>query len=81
MDTGDYQQKEIQLNGKGDIGGRFTAPATNIFLLPLAIVAPEKVKIILETAKAMNDAGDIQQDIFLRLGGLFILYGRPSGQR
>ena len=37
MDTGDYQQKEIQLNGQGDIGGRFTAPATSIFLLPLAI--------------------------------------------
>ena len=68
MDTGDYRQKEIQLNGRGDIGGRFTAPATNIFLLPLAIAAPEKVRTVLEAAKAMNDAADIKQDTFLKLG-------------
>ena len=80
MDTGDYQQKEIQLNGKGDIGGRFTAPATNIFLLPLAIAAGEKVRIILDTAKAMNDAGDIQQDIFLKLGAYLYYMASDEGK-
>ncbi|MDD5155540.1 MAG: hypothetical protein PHF11_03540, partial [Candidatus Omnitrophica bacterium] len=68
FDTGDYKQREIQLNGKGDIGGRFTAPTTNIFLLPLAIVAPERVWEILAIARNIND--DIQetnQDQFMQL--------------
>jgi len=68
MDTGDYTQREIQLNGKGDIGGRFTSPTTNIFLLPLALVAPEKVMAILEQARAMNEIGDIDKDAFIKMG-------------
>ena len=80
MDTGDYRQKEIQLNGRGDIGGRFTSPATNIFLLPLAIAAPEKVRTVLETAKAMNDVGDIKQDLFLRLGAYLYYMAARQGK-
>ena len=68
MDTGAYKQREIQFNGKGDIGGRFTAPTTNIFLLPLALVAPEKVEVILERARVMNEVDDIDNDTFIRLG-------------
>ncbi len=67
FDTGDYRQREIQLNARGDIGGRYTAPTTNVFLLPLAILAPERVMPILRIAKAMNDKGDISEDVFLRL--------------
>ncbi|HAH20662.1 MAG: methionine--tRNA ligase subunit beta [Omnitrophica WOR_2 bacterium GWF2_43_52] len=74
MDTGDYPQREIQLNGKGDIGGRFTAPTTNIFLLPLTIVAPERVKAVLTTAQEMNECKDIQLDIFLKLGAFLYYY-------
>ncbi len=68
LDIGIYTQRELQLNGKGDIGGRFTSPTTNVFLLPLALVAPEKVKAILEKARAMNEITDIDKDIFIRLG-------------
>jgi hypothetical protein len=62
-----YDLRSIQLNGRTDIGGRFTAPATTVFLLPLALVAPDKVKVILERAKAMNEK-DAAEDLFLRLG-------------
>jgi len=51
MDTGTHEQREIQLNGKEDIGGRYTSPTTNVFLLPLALVAPDKVKTVLEKSK------------------------------
>lgn len=68
MDTGQHKQKEIQLNGKGDTGGRFTSPTTNVFLLPLALVAPEKVKTVLEKAVAMNEKADIDDDTFIKLG-------------
>src|SRR3989338_9201616 len=71
MDTGVYEQREIQLNGRGDIGGRFTSPTTNIFLLPLALVAPDKVKAVLEKARAMNESGDVNKDIFIKLGAEF----------
>ncbi|MFA5093299.1 MAG: hypothetical protein WC543_05095 [Candidatus Omnitrophota bacterium] len=79
MDTGVYTQREIQLNGKGDIGGRFTSPTTNIFLLPLAISAPEKVKNVLKIAKEMNVVSDIRQDQFLKLGAY--LYGQAQQGR
>ncbi|MDP2920995.1 MAG: hypothetical protein Q8O12_01310 [Candidatus Omnitrophota bacterium] len=79
MDTGVYKQREIQLNGKGDIGGRFTAPTTNIFLLPLALVAPGKLKAVLEKAKAMNESGDINKDIFVKLGAyLYMMAGEEK---
>ncbi|MFA5119319.1 MAG: triose-phosphate isomerase, partial [Candidatus Omnitrophota bacterium] len=74
MDTGDYIQREIQLNGRGDIGGRYTAPTTNIFLLPMALVAPEKVWQVLNIAKKMNqgEAGDM----FLKLASFLYSYAR-----
>lgn len=74
MDTGDYQQREIQLNGRGDVGGRFTAPTTNIFLLPLALAASERVKAVLTLAYDMNEYSDIQPDIFLKLGAFLYYY-------
>lgn len=74
MDTGDYEQREIQLNGRGDIGGRFTSPTTNIFLLPLAIVDPQRIKAVLTLAREMNECKDIQQDIFLKLGAFLYYY-------
>ena len=80
MDTGDYKQREIQLNGRGDIGGRFTAPATNIFLLPLAIAAAQKVRTVLETAKSMNDFADIKQDTFLKLGAYLYHMAADEGK-
>ncbi|MFA6216286.1 MAG: triose-phosphate isomerase [Candidatus Omnitrophota bacterium] len=74
MDTGDYNQREIQLNGKGDIGGRFTAPTTNIFLLPMALVAPEKVWQVLSTAKKMNQGEN--GDMFLKLAAFLYSYAK-----
>jgi len=68
IDTGKYQQREIQLNGSDDIGGRFTSPTTNIFLLPLALVAQERVEAILKTTRTMNEIGDINKDTFVKLG-------------
>lgn len=80
MDTGDYPQREIQLNGRGDIGGRWTSPTTNIFLLPLAIAAPEKVKTILETAQAMNTGKEPAQDVFLQLGACLYYSAAQQGK-
>jgi len=68
MDTGDCEQRPIQLNEKGDIGGRFTSPTTHIFLLPMALVAPERVEGILSSTRAMNEIGDINEDTFMKLG-------------
>jgi phosphomannomutase/glucose-6-phosphate isomerase len=80
MDTGDYTQREIQLNSKGDIGGRFTSPTTNIFLLPLAIIAPERVSDILKLAKEMNVIGNINQDNFLKLGAYLYYLAAKKGK-
>ncbi|HBR15296.1 MAG TPA: hypothetical protein DD723_07120 [Candidatus Omnitrophica bacterium] len=57
----------IQLNGKTDIGGRFTAPSTYIFLLPLFIAAPQKAMTILRRAIEMNDV-TLEKDTFAKLG-------------
>ncbi len=73
MDTGDYPQRQIQLNGRSDIGGRFTSPATGVFLLPLAILAPKKLKTVLERAKVMNRERYVKKDIFLKFGA-FLYY-------
>ncbi|MBI4846574.1 MAG: ROK family protein [Candidatus Omnitrophica bacterium] len=67
FDTGDYEQREIQLNARGDIGGRYTAPATNVFLMPLAILAPERIMAILKLAKDMNDKQNANEDIYMQL--------------
>jgi len=77
MDTGEFEQREIQLNGRGDIGGRFTAPTTNVFLLPLAIVAPEKVWPVLKQAQEMNSG--IQGEEFMRLAS-FLYYNALIGK-
>ena len=73
MDTGDYPQRQIQLNGRSDIGGRWTSPATGVFLLPLAILAPKKLKPVLEKARVMNRERYIKKDIFFKFGA-FLYY-------
>jgi glucose-6-phosphate isomerase/2-phospho-L-lactate transferase/gluconeogenesis factor (CofD/UPF0052 family)/hydroxymethylpyrimidine pyrophosphatase-like HAD family hydrolase len=73
-----YDLRHIQLNGKTDIGGRFTAPTTTVFLLPLALVVPDQVKMILERAKAMNDK-EVAEDIFARLGVFLYHTGERLG--
>jgi len=70
-----YPIRAIQLNQERDIGGRFTSPCTRIFLLPLALAAPERVWPILRKAKEMNrDDGDIMEDEFSRLGAFLFDY-------
>ena len=80
FDTGDFVQREIQLNGKGDIGGRYTAPTTSIFLLPLAIVAPQRVWPILEIAKKMNSVDDINKDEFLKAAAFLYYMAKELGK-
>lgn len=80
MDTGAFQRREIQLNGRGDIGGRFTAPTTNIFLLPLAIAVPEKLEVILKNALEMNDVNNIEQDVFLNFGAYLFFMAAKKGK-
>ncbi|MFH1397348.1 MAG: hypothetical protein ABIH27_02185 [Candidatus Omnitrophota bacterium] len=80
MDTGAFQQREIQLNGKGDIGGRFTAPTTNVFLLPLAIAVPEKIEVILKNTLEMNNVFNIEQDVFLKFGAYLYFMAEKLGK-
>ncbi|MFH1414028.1 MAG: hypothetical protein ABIG56_04200 [Candidatus Omnitrophota bacterium] len=80
FDTGEFVQRGIQLNGKGDIGGRFTSPTTNIFLLPLAIVAPERVLPILEITKEMNSLEDILNDKFLKIAAFLYDMAKELGK-
>ncbi|MFH0862194.1 MAG: hypothetical protein V1875_04110 [Candidatus Altiarchaeota archaeon] len=68
IDRGEYVQRDIQLNGKDDIGGRFTSPTTRIFLLPLALTAPEALEDVLSQASRMNEKASIEEDTFVVLG-------------
>ncbi len=70
LDIGVYPQREIQLNGKGDVGGRFTAPTTRVFLAPLSLVAHDKVWPILERTRGMIDGKDknLSLDSFIAFG-------------
>ncbi|MDI6758650.1 MAG: hypothetical protein QMD94_03130 [Candidatus Omnitrophota bacterium] len=64
-----YIIRPIQLNDNTDVGGRFTAPTTNVFLLPLAVrKSREDVIKILNRAVEMNDINDTKEDIFGLLG-------------
>jgi glucose-6-phosphate isomerase len=60
--------RHIQLNGRCDIGGRFTSPTTSVFLLPLALTAQDRINEVLRQASSMNKAGRIADDVFVRLG-------------
>ncbi|MBU2257775.1 MAG: hypothetical protein KJ926_01495, partial [Candidatus Omnitrophica bacterium] len=80
MDTGVYEQRDIQLNCRGDIGGRFTAPTTNVFLLPLAITVPEKLEVILKNTLEMNNVNNIEQDVFLKLGAYLYFMAAKLGK-
>lgn len=73
-----YDLRYIQLNQGTDIGGRFTAPTTNIFLLPLAMVLEkDRVLRMLKTAEEMNTRG-IDQDQFLQLASFLYVMQRNS---
>jgi len=76
MDNGQYIQREIQLNGKDDIGGRFTSPTTRVFLLPLALLAPKQFVQILTKALEIDTAVKIEENIGLQLGA--ILYNQAA---
>jgi triosephosphate isomerase len=73
-----YDLRYIQLNKKTDVGGRFTAPATNVFLLPLAIVEPSSVVPILKRAQMNND--NSPQDVFTRLGAFLYYMASQQGK-
>ena len=64
-----YETLSIQLDNKSDIGGRFSAPATRIFLLPLALIG-RSLKPILEKAKYLNTTRIKSEwdDMFVQLG-------------
>lgn len=62
-----YEVRNIQLNNGTDIGGRNTT-FTNINLLPLAILAPEKVTPFLQEAWKMNQKNTAVEDTFAMLG-------------
>ena len=57
------KMRYIQLDEATDVGGRFTAPTTNVFLLPLAVAAPGRVKKILSKAYDMNKPKHLMQYI------------------
>ncbi|MBP7216786.1 MAG: hypothetical protein KBA46_05820 [Candidatus Omnitrophica bacterium] len=92
FDTGEYEQREIQFNDnvgrygdratKGDIGGRFTAPTTNIFLLPLALAVQDKDRImrVLRAAQTMNSEVDVAEDQFVRLAAFLYYYAAQKGK-
>jgi glucose-6-phosphate isomerase len=63
-----YPQRDIQLNGAGDVGGRFTAPTTRIFLMPLALVNPDMVWSVLRKARGMHNQADLSSNDFVHLG-------------
>ena len=70
MDKDDFRSKYpvdfIQPNEGTDVGGRFTAPTTMVFLLPLLLsVSPERAKNILRIAQQMNF--DDYDNIFIQL--------------
>jgi len=64
-----YKYRNIQLNDRTDVGGRFTAPTTRVFLLPLAIINPNTSYLmkVLGNARRMNNK-PIDQDTFIKLG-------------
>jgi glucose-6-phosphate isomerase len=64
-----YDIRLIQPNAGTDVGGRFTTPTTNVFLLPLAVLkSRDEVMAILRRAYEMNNVSNPEQDIFGRLG-------------
>jgi glucose-6-phosphate isomerase len=70
--------RPIQLNGRADVGGRFTAPTTAVFLLPLALQFRETERSasvllqVLKEADRMN-SGTPYQDPFIHLAA-FLYY-------
>jgi len=75
-----YEVRMIQLNKKSDIGGRNTT-FTNINLLPLAIVAPDKVMPFLEEAREMNVKDNVLDDAFAILGVYLHYMATENAQR
>jgi glucose-6-phosphate isomerase len=70
----------IQLNDRTDIGGRYTSPTTRIFLLSLALVAPDRAMDILEQTVEMNEKRDIETDTFIKLGAYLCHMAKDKGR-
>ncbi|GEM_PF-3441574 len=80
IDAGGYPRRDIQLNKKGDIGGRFTSPTTNIFLLPLALVAPEQVWPVLRRTMEINNGIGANKELFLKLAAFLYYHAKEKGR-
>ncbi len=79
-----YDVFYIQLNRETDIGGRFTSPLTNIFLLPLAILAPLALTTILERAQQDRKKYTGEQaanDPYIRLGAFLHAWAESARPR
>jgi len=76
----DYNLSYIQLNKGKDIGGRFTAPGTRVFLLPLAVINPEKVSQLLERTVKSVDFYSPQEDPYLQLAA-YLFYQAKEAKR
>ena len=76
-----YELRYIQLNQGTDIGGRFTAPTTNIFLLPMVLAAGEaRTREILRLAQAMNEKKNLNDDTFLQLAAFLYELAAHKGK-
>lgn len=68
LDKG-YNVGYIQNNLGTDVGGRNTAPSTNVFLLPLMILtSPERAVTILQDTYDEHSNEDIEKDVYGKLG-------------
>ncbi|HRK61656.1 MAG TPA: ROK family protein [Candidatus Omnitrophota bacterium] len=64
-----FKVLSIQLDGKKDIGGRFAAPGTRIFLLPAAIRGHDP-EALLRQAVSKGRQSFKKEDLFLKLAAL-----------
>jgi len=73
------ETRTIQLDKGTDIGGRNTAPLTNVFLLPTAILMGEQVRDILQKAREMMDVS-AEKNVFLKMGAYLYLMAKEHGK-
>ena len=73
------QVRFIQLNEGTDVGGRNTAPTTNVFLLPTAILRGAQVIDILKKARQRNSVC-AAKNVFVRLGAYLYTLAEKYGK-
>lgn len=73
------QVRYIQLNQKTDVGGRNTAPTTNVALLPEAVLDGDIVEPILDAARTANYVHP-DENIFIRLGAYLYYMAEIAGK-